>query len=328
MTAISAQKRELYGNFVADLERSGGRVLLLSGNTVSPQEYAVVSDERTTRIRVYIWKLTHDVTRDDYKFQLTGVPNNQFVVDDDAETLIVGYYPELRLYLAADALHRKRQFKWSVAIQARQAELTRANADGVAAFAKERTGEIAIVVRHDFLLTYVLNARAMHAFGEIPAGAKKLNSVVATHGDLPSAVPPERRREVVTVSRAVRAWDFGKRVLSAYGNSCAACDVQLRLIEAAHIVPVKADQGTDETSNGVSLCSLHHAAYDAGLLGIMPDYQISLKQSKVDALNAENLAGGLDTFRKALRPSIIVPHQQQDRPRVEYLREGLKIRGW
>jgi putative restriction endonuclease len=42
----------------------------------------------------------------------------------------------------------------------------------------------------------------------------------------------------------------------------------LKLPDAAHIVPVTFPDSTDEVTNGLGLCRLHHGAYDNGLLGV------------------------------------------------------------
>ena len=40
------------------------------------------------------------------------------------------------------------------------------------------------------------------------------------------------------------------------------CGIQLGLIDAAHIIPHSNEKGTDDLDNGISLCPLHHRAYD------------------------------------------------------------------
>ena len=65
---------------------------------------------------------------------------------------------------------------------------------------------------------------------------------------------------------------FRVRVLTAYGNRCAICGLPYpSLLDAAHILPDRHPLGAPIVPNGLSLCKLHHAAYDANLLGIRPD---------------------------------------------------------
>ena len=55
---------------------------------------------------------------------------------------------------------------------------------------------------------------------------------------------------------------FKKHVYHIYDNRCAMCGIQLELIEAAHIVPHSHEAGSDDVTNGISLCALHHKAYE------------------------------------------------------------------
>lgn len=66
---------------------------------------------------------------------------------------------------------------------------------------------------------------------------------------------------------------FRDMVLRAYHSQCAICGFNLRLdgalvgLEAAHI-RWKQYGGPCEVNNGLALCSVHHAAFDKGAIGI------------------------------------------------------------
>ena len=64
-------------------------------------------------------------------------------------------------------------------------------------------------------------------------------------------IAPERQRVVASVARLTRAADFRRRVMRAYATTCAVTGMQLRLVDAAHILPVGAEGSTDATSNGL-----------------------------------------------------------------------------
>ncbi len=106
------------------------------------------------------------------------------------------------------------------------------------------------------------------------------------------------------------------------------CHLQMDLVEAAHILPVGAPGSTDETANGLALCSLHHEAYDDALVGVCPDYRIILNAPLIQTIRAAGRAGGEARFRAELHPRIIIPIAVGNRPRPEYLRQALTIRGW
>jgi putative restriction endonuclease len=52
----------------------------------------------------------------------------------------------------------------------------------------------------------------------------------------------------------------------AYGNRCAVTRVQLRLVDAAHILPVGTTGSADHVRNGIALSPTYHRAFDAGLI--------------------------------------------------------------
>ena len=63
---------------------------------------------------------------------------------------------------------------------------------------------------------------------------------------------------------------FRFKVRLRYGDSCLLCGVNIpELLDAAHIRPKKY-RGSDDPRNGLLLCSLHHRAFDAQMLGIEP----------------------------------------------------------
>lgn len=56
----------------------------------------------------------------------------------------------------------------------------------------------------------------------------------------------------------------------AYSLRCAICALKhAKLLDAAHIV-ADSKGGSAQVSNGLSLCKLHHGAFDAKILGVTP----------------------------------------------------------
>jgi putative restriction endonuclease len=76
---------------------------------------------------------------------------------------------------------------------------------------------------------------------------------------------------------------FRGRVIPAYRNLCAICRLkEPRLLDAAHIVGDLEVRGEPVVANGVSLCSIHHRAFDEGLVGISPDYDVHVSRSLLE----------------------------------------------
>jgi putative restriction endonuclease len=87
--------------------------------------------------------------------------------------------------------------------------------------------------------------------------------------------PIERRYVVRETKVRVHQALFRGRVLPAYRDQCAICRLkELRLLDAAHIVGDVEEHGEPVVSNGISLCSIHHRAFDQHLVGVDPDYRV------------------------------------------------------
>ncbi|HUP24011.1 MAG TPA: HNH endonuclease, partial [Thermoanaerobaculia bacterium] len=90
-----------------------------------------------------------------------------------------------------------------------------------------------------------------------------------------------RRRYVTSlVRRRLHQRSFRERVLRAYREQCAFCRLRhAELLDAVHIVADREERGEPLVRNGVSLCKLHHAAFDALFLTIRPDdYRIVVRE--------------------------------------------------
>ncbi len=104
--------------------------------------------------------------------------------------------------------------------------------------------------------------------------------------------------------------------------------MQLNLVDAAHIVPVKSLGSTDDTSNGIALSPLYHRAYDRGLVTFNENYQILVNDSALHKLKNDGIDGGVDLFLNGLRPTLHLPPAINDRPNIKFVRDANRLRGW
>ncbi|HQP88899.1 MAG TPA: HNH endonuclease signature motif containing protein [Thermoanaerobaculia bacterium] len=104
-----------------------------------------------------------------------------------------------------------------------------------------------------------------------------------------------RRRYTTTqVRQRLHQQGFRERVLAAYHEQCALCRLRHpELLEAAHIIPDNEPGGEPIVPNGLSLCRLHHGAFDTYLLGIRPDYTVDVRRSVLDETDGPMLLHGL-----------------------------------
>lgn len=93
----------------------------------------------------------------------------------------------------------------------------------------------------------------------------------------------ERRYAVRQVRARLHQARFRGVVLPAYRDQCAICRLkEIRLLDAAHIVGDPEDAGTPTVTNGLSLCSIHHRAFDQRLVGVSPDYEVRVSRRMLD----------------------------------------------
>lgn len=105
---------------------------------------------------------------------------------------------------------------------------------------------------------------------------------------------------------------FRERVLEAYREQCAMCRLRHpELLEAIHIIPDSEPKGDPVVPNGVSLCNLHHAAFDRFVLGIRPDYVIEVRKDVLEEEDGPMLQHGLQALNNQ---KIILPCSSDDRP--------------
>lgn len=97
------------------------------------------------------------------------------------------------------------------------------------------------------------------------------------------ADPIERRYAVREAKVRLHQARFRGVVLPAYADRCAICTLkELRLLDAAHITADASTHGEAAVSNGISLCSIHHRAFDQNLVGVSPDYLVRVSPRLLD----------------------------------------------
>lgn len=124
----------------------------------------------------------------------------------------------------------------------------------------------------------------------------------------------EIRRRYVTrqVQQRLHQQEFRERVLEAYRRHCAICRLKRDpLLDAAHIIGDRTDEGTPIVPNGIALCSLHHRAFDSYLLTVRPDYTIEVREEVLAESDGPMLIHGLQGFHNK---SIGLPRLDRHRP--------------
>lgn len=116
---------------------------------------------------------------------------------------------------------------------------------------------------------------------------------------------------------------FREKVLDAYRSQCAFCRLKHReLLDAAHIIPDNLPEGKSTIDNGLSLCKLHHSAYDAFIIGVTPDYIIQVREDVLDEEDGPVLQHGLKELHKTklILPSLKSHYPSRDALEWKYSR--------
>lgn len=131
----------------------------------------------------------------------------------------------------------------------------------------------------------------------------------------PSA--PERRYALRLVSQRLHQATFREAVLTAYGGRCAISRLpEPRLLDAAHIMPdAHQDLGQPIVPNGLPLSKVHHAAFDANLIGIDPDGIIHVSDQLLSINDGPMLEQGIKAMagRFVLSPARAADYPDRDR---------------
>lgn len=111
---------------------------------------------------------------------------------------------------------------------------------------------------------------------------------------------------------------FRGLIMRAYGTRCSICLLRhSALLDAAHIVPDVDPDGVAAIRNGLALCKIHHAAYDAGIIGISPDYRIGVREDILHEIDGPMLEFGLKGLHgNALS---VLPSRKRERPDQDLL---------
>jgi putative restriction endonuclease len=134
--------------------------------------------------------------------------------------------------------------------------------------------------------------------------------------DQDALVPPEnafeRRYALRSVKQRLHQASFREAVITAYSGRCALSGLpEALLLDAAHIISDRDEElGQPVVPNGIPLSKIHHAAFDAHLIGIDPDYRLHVS----NRLLLQNDGPMLEALKRLHGEMIHLPSRNKDRP--------------
>jgi putative restriction endonuclease len=128
------------------------------------------------------------------------------------------------------------------------------------------------------------------------------------------------KRNYITsaIKQRLHQKSFRERVLEAYRRQCAFCALRhTQLLDAAHIIPDSEELGEPIITNGISLCKIHHAAFDSNIIGISPEFKIIVREDILKEKDGPMLQHGIQQLHNQ---RILLPRNKKlwpDRDRLE-----------
>ena len=132
----------------------------------------------------------------------------------------------------------------------------------------------------------------------------------------------ERRYGLRSVKQRLHQASFREAVMAAYGGRCAVSRMpEQRLLDAAHIIPDRLEFGNPVVPNGLPLSKIHHAAFDAHLIGIDPDYGLHVSERLLE----EQDGPLLESLQQLQGSRIHLPKRRTDRPDPDRLAQRFEV---
>jgi putative restriction endonuclease len=328
MPAIDAST--LVNAILDAFQDSGASGILVSPLREHPRRFIVETQMGGIEVWVYVWTLTHGgrpSLPDEYRIQMTTV-SSPLPLNSRGYTLLLGYEPNLKMFGGFDLTRHRTFTTGSPSVQIDIKCIHKALEDGLA-FDRKTNQEIAIAIRPDQMLNYMANAEELHRLGKNAAMYSLLSKASASERILAEEITkltPKRQKILSTLTRWARSASFHQQVLHAYNNRCSVTRMQLRLVDAAHILPVQAEETTDDVRNGIALSPTYHRAFDAGLIYLDEDYIMRINTERQLQLVTLKLDGGIEDFKHYLSKRIYLPQDKRQWPDITLIRKANRYR--
>ena len=319
----SLQAHQLVSAILEAAQASGSSAVIVSPLRSHPRQFVIDGE----RVWIYAWTLTpggRPHLRNEFRIQMTTV-QSPLPLNPDGPTILIGYESDTGVFAGFD-LERHRTFtSGSPSVQVDIRTLRAALQDGFG-FDRKGNDEIVVGFRPDQLINYIRSAQRLHRFGSA-SGVQLLQQAasLSTAAYPTETAPAPRNILVQEIRRYARDANFRQKVLDAYEHRCAVTRLQLRLLDAAHILPVGAPGSIDEACNGMALSPTYHRAYDSQLIYLDKNYFMRINPGKEAELTQLGLVGGLDSFKAPLG-RIHLPQDHGQRPSATMIRKANQFR--
>ena len=323
---IILNRKDLKYLLLDSLRIYSDNVVFLDGN--NPYKISI-----NKRIHFILIKNVHEsganrLNQDECRIQISKSSNFNKALSASSTVIVLGYYADKKVFTAWNPFLLNPRFnrKDTISVYSRFSVQETASTIGISTY-KDTENQNIISFKPSYLGLYLENLDKIHLLNERSLLELIQESDKSNLKNQDQSLNIEGKDITITHTRYSRDPRFRKKVYDAYDYKCAMCGMQLELIEAAHIVPHSHEKGTDDISNGICLCVLHHKAYDNSLIYFNSEYKIKINESKMDYMCKLGLDSGLHILQKSIFESISLPKNHIFQPDIENIKLGNSIRG-
>ena len=266
--------------------------------------------------------------QDECRIQIAKSENFNTALNSRNDVIVLGYFADEKVFTAWNPYIMRDRFnqRETVSLYSRFSVQKIAKVQKIASY-RDTNKQSIISFIPDYLGLYLENLEKIHLLSDIEL--KNLSETSDNLNNLNEDGEFNSSEGTLTIThdRKKRDPNFKIKVYDAYNNKCAMCGIGLKLIEAAHIVPFSHKLGTDEIDTGISLCSIHHDAYDRSLIYFNEKFDIIINESKMEYLEKVGLDFGYRKFEKLSFDKIQLPNNHTHRPNLGNIKIANQARG-
>jgi putative restriction endonuclease len=299
-------------------------------------------DEPVQEFRISVWQFGFRLG----SFQQStrcfriGPPYDRRILEWTPETFLLGYEPEMNLFAGFNpqqhlsvcldhflyALDHCSKAPSAEYVEVEDNILEKAAETGFWVD-KSKNGKIVVAFWPEMLPFYTKFAGDIYDYACDEKILEVLQHSLRTRG-LPKLkegmLDPAQTNFVLRITKEHADANFKTRVKRAYNYTCALSGMQLRLIDAAHILRASHEESNDEISNGIVLQPTLHRAMDTRI--IYPvylgygRYAFRLNRDKACALANKKYGAGIEGLKTIIKyldkniPSQRLPEEQNNHP--------------
>ena len=265
--------------------------------------------------------------QDECRIQVAKTQNFNSALNSGNDVIVLGYFADVKVFTAWNPFMMRDRFnkKQTISLYSRFSSQKTAKKQKISTYL-DNNGQIVISFSPEYLGLYFENFASMHSLSQQELRNLAEKSDVLNSQDRDGKFESSEGELSINHSRSKRDPEFAGKVYDAYNHKCAMCGIGLKLIEGAHIIPLAHKLSTDEIDNGISLCALHHTAYDKSLIYFDEEMNILINEKKIEYLEKVGLDSGIRKFEKLAFEKIQLPNNHTLRPNIENIKIANNIR--